>query len=92
MALLDAFSGKKLVQTLASYEKTYRELRSIKLKKEEIQKKNQDLKERLDYLKFADQEITEVDPKIGEDQRLEEKKIQLSNFEKFQAVYNKFKP
>ncbi|BDR56080.1 DNA repair protein RecN [Xylocopilactobacillus apis] len=85
LALLDAFSGKKLVQTLASYEKTYRELRSIKLKKEEIQKKNQDLKERLDYLKFADQEITEVDPKIGEDQRLEEKKIQLSNFEKISS-------
>ncbi|BDR58151.1 DNA repair protein RecN [Xylocopilactobacillus apicola] len=80
--LLDAFAGERLTKILTSYQKTFRSLAQISTKRAEIKKKNQDLRERLDYLKFAVAEISELNPSLGEDQELEEKKIRLSNFEK----------
>lgn len=80
--LLDAFAGSQLQNKLADYQRVFKAYKKSQAQVIAIQKKNQDLKERLDYLKFANQEIGEINPHIAEDQDLEAKRVKLSNFEK----------
>lgn len=80
--LLDSFAGSQLKQKLAQYQSAFNKYKKKRIQIASIKKKNQDLKERLDYLKFANQEISEINPRLNEDQDLETKRVKLSNYEK----------
>lgn len=80
--LLDSFAGSQLKQKLAQYQSAFNKYKKKRIQVASIKKKNQDLKERLDYLKFANQEISEINPRLNEDQDLETKRVKLSNYEK----------
>lgn len=86
--LLDDFAGSSISPRLKEYQEKYSILQGLLVKRSAIEKKNRDLKERLDYLKFAVQEISVINPKEDEEKELEAKKVQLSNFEKINDHLN----
>ncbi|MBC1983628.1 DNA repair protein RecN [Listeria booriae] len=82
LQLLDRFAWKEIVPTLSQYEAKYAEYKEMKAKWHNWTKNEQELAQRLDMLRFQQDEITNADLRLGEEEALMEQKHVLANFEK----------
>ncbi|RWR15077.1 DNA repair protein RecN [Siminovitchia fortis] len=80
--LLDEFGKEEIAKNLVAYRKKYAELVEIEKKINELSKNEQQMAHRLDLLQFQVQEIEKAGLKLNEDERLEEEKKRLVNYEK----------
>lgn len=81
---VDSFGSENIEKLLIEYEKMYTELANIESKIRELKGNNNDREKNMDFIKFQIDEINGVNPKIGEDEELEEKFSFLSNAEKIE--------
>ncbi|MBC1562652.1 DNA repair protein RecN [Listeria booriae] len=82
LQLLDRFAWKEIAPTLSRYEAKYAEYKEMKAKWHNWTKNEQELAQRLDMLRFQQDEITNADLRLGEEEALMEQKHVLANFEK----------
>ncbi|MBC2177162.1 DNA repair protein RecN [Listeria booriae] len=82
LQLLDRFAWKEIASTLSQYEAKYAEYKEMKAKWHNWTKNEQELAQRLDMLRFQQDEITNADLRLGEEEALMEQKHVLANFEK----------
>ncbi|MBC2165989.1 DNA repair protein RecN [Listeria booriae] len=82
LQLLDRFAWKEIAPTLSQYESKYAEYKEMKAKWHNWTKNEQELAQRLDMLRFQQDEITNADLRLGEEEALMEQKHVLANFEK----------
>ncbi|MBC2163275.1 DNA repair protein RecN [Listeria booriae] len=82
LQLLDRFAWKEIAPTLLQYEAKYAEYKEMKAKWHNWTKNEQELAQRLDMLRFQQDEITNADLRLGEEEALMEQKHVLANFEK----------
>ncbi|MBC2257022.1 DNA repair protein RecN [Listeria booriae] len=82
LQLLDRFAWKEIAPTLSQYETKYAEYKEMKAKWHNWTKNEQELAQRLDMLRFQQDEITNADLRLGEEEALMEQKHVLANFEK----------
>ncbi|AQY51082.1 DNA repair and genetic recombination [Listeria weihenstephanensis FSL R9-0317] len=82
LQLLDRFAWKDIESTLAKYQAKYAEYMEMKTKWRNWTKNEQELAQRLDMLRFQQDEITSSNLRLGEEETLVEQKHVLSNFEK----------
>ncbi|MBC2116765.1 DNA repair protein RecN [Listeria booriae] len=82
LQLLDRFAWKEIAPTLSQYEAKYAEYKEMKAKWHNWTKNEQELAQRLDMLRFQQDEITNADLRLGEEEALMEQKHVLANFEK----------
>ncbi|MBC1651150.1 DNA repair protein RecN [Listeria booriae] len=82
LQLLDRFAWKEIAPTLSQYEAKYAEYKEMKAKWYNWTKNEQELAQRLDMLRFQQDEITNADLRLGEEEALMEQKHVLANFEK----------
>lgn len=82
LQLLDRFTWKDIEPTLASYQTEYVAYTEMKMKWRNWTKNEQELAQRLDMLRFQQDEITSANLRLGEEEGLVEQKHVLANFEK----------
>ncbi|EUJ46384.1 DNA repair protein RecN [Listeria riparia] len=82
LQLLDRFAWKEIAPTLSQYKAKYAEYKEMKAKWHNWTKNEQELAQRLDMLRFQQDEITNADLRLGEEESLMEQKHVLANFEK----------
>ncbi|MBC1316027.1 DNA repair protein RecN [Listeria booriae] len=82
LQLLDRFAWKEIAPTLSQYEAKYAEYKEMKAKWHNWTKNEQELAQRLDMLRFQQDEIRNADLRLGEEEALMEQKHVLANFEK----------
>src|SRR5690625_4574897 len=80
--LLDLYDAKNIKNAHNTYKATYNELQKLKAKYEKLNENEQQLAHRLDLIKFQLNELNEANLNPAEDEKLEEERIQLHNFEK----------
>lgn len=81
---VDSFGNDKIYSLLDEYKKHYDRFSDINKKIEELNGNNNDREKNMDFIKFQIDEINNINPKIGEDEELEEKFLLLSNAEKIE--------
>lgn len=81
---VDAFGSERIGELLSSYKKNYDKLSSIEKKISELSGDNNQREKNMDFIKFQIDEINNINPKLGEDEELEEKFSLLSNAEKIE--------
>lgn len=79
LILLDNFAS--LENELNNYQTVYNDLNALRKEREEIALKMSSSKREEDYLRYALDEISKVDPKPGEDEMLDEEVFKASKFE-----------
>ncbi|MBA3925349.1 DNA repair protein RecN [Listeria rustica] len=82
LQLLDRFAWKDIEPTLASYQTEYAAYTEMKTKWRNWTKNEQELAQRLDMLRFQQDEIASANLRLGEEEGLVEQKHVLANFEK----------
>lgn len=92
LPLLDQFGGDNISQALQEYEQTYKEFQQLKQKLAKLNENEQQIVHRLDLITFQLEEIKNAQLEPGEDEALQQEKIQLANYEKIfdslQTSYN----
>ncbi|GEO78289.1 DNA repair ATPase [Companilactobacillus mindensis DSM 14500] len=83
--ILDRFADDKFQADLAKYQIMFNEYLEKRSRLRTIQKNSQNLVQRIDMLKFQIEEIDSAKVIAGEDDKLEDEKNQLSNFEKISS-------
>ncbi len=78
---LDTFS--KIENEVSKYRIAYAELADAEVELEVLQRKEQELLEKEDYIRFQVEEIKKVAPEPNEDLKLEEERVRLENSERF---------
>ncbi|NEU03590.1 DNA repair protein RecN [Clostridium senegalense] len=81
---VDAFGSENITILLDEYRKLYERLSLIESKIKELKGNNNDREKNMDFIKFQIDEISNINPKIGEDKELEESFSMLSNAEKIE--------
>ena len=79
--LLDQYDYKVVDQVKKNYQKLYDEYRKISKKYNQTKNNEHEFNQRLDMLKFQLDEIKSVNLKAGEDEELEQRRDQLSNYQ-----------
>ncbi|MFT8756580.1 DNA repair protein RecN [Leuconostoc pseudomesenteroides] len=82
LPLLDAFGGKKLSQVLSDYGHTFQEFRAITTRIRKLQSSRREITQRLDLLKFQQDELQEADLQPDEENQLVDARGKLNNFKK----------
>ncbi|MGL4731414.1 MAG: DNA repair protein RecN [Clostridium sp.] len=81
---VDSFGSEDINTLLKDYKSMYERLSMIEGKIIELKGNNNDREKNMDFIKFQIDEISNINPKIGEDEELEEKFYMLSNAEKIE--------
>ncbi|ARC85222.1 DNA repair protein RecN [Clostridium argentinense CDC 2741] len=81
---VDAFGSDKIEDLLKSYKENYDKLSSIEKKISDLKGNNNQREKNMDFIKFQIDEINNINPKLGEDEELEERFSFLSNAEKIE--------
>lgn len=84
--ILDRFAEDKFQSNLVKYQAMFEEYLEKRSRLRTIQKNSQNLVQRIDMLKFQIEEIDSAKVVAGEDDKLEDEKNQLSNFEKISSA------
>ncbi|MBF2517286.1 DNA repair protein RecN [Listeria marthii] len=82
LSLLDRFASDKIKPALTKYQTNFREYQAIEKEWKNWTKNERELAQRLDMLRFQQQEIENANLQAGEEDRLLEQKNILANFEK----------
>lgn len=82
LSLLDRFAADKIKPVLTKYQTYFKEYQIISKEWENWTKNERELAQRLDMLRFQQQEIENANLQVGEEDRLLEQKNILANFEK----------
>lgn len=82
LSLLDRFASDKIKPALTKYQTNFKEYQTIEKEWQNWTKNERELAQRLDMLRFQQQEIENADLQAGEEDRLLEQKNILANFEK----------
>lgn len=81
---VDAFGSDKIGHLLNDYKENYNKLSSIEKKISDLRGNNNQREKNMDFIKFQIDEINNINPKLGEDEELEERFSLLSNAEKIE--------
>ncbi|EAC8238270.1 DNA repair protein RecN [Listeria monocytogenes] len=82
LSLLDRFASDKIKLALTKYQTNFKEYQTIEKGWQNWTKNERELAQRLDMLRFQQQEIENANLQAGEEDRLLEQKNILANFEK----------
>ncbi|MDI6667623.1 DNA repair protein RecN [Leuconostoc falkenbergense] len=82
LPLLDAFGGEKLSQVRSDYGNTFQEFRAITTRIRKIQSSQREITQRLDLLKFQQDELHEANLQPDEENQLLDSRGKLNNFKK----------
>lgn len=82
LSLLDRFASDKIKPALTKYQTNFKEYQAIEKEWKNWTKNERELAQRLDMLRFQQQEIENANLQAGEEDRLLEQKNILANFEK----------
>ncbi|MGX7195604.1 DNA repair protein RecN [Enterococcus olivae] len=82
LALLDGFGSEEFKQQLTTFEKKYSVFRQLEKQVRKIQENEQSYVQRIDMLKFQQEEIEQADLQPNEEELLIEERDKLSNFQK----------
>lgn len=82
LSLLDRFAADKIKPVLTKYQTNFKEYQTILREWQNWTKNERELAQRLDMLRFQQQEIENANLQAGEEDRLLEQKNVLANFEK----------
>lgn len=82
LPLLDAFGGEKLSQVRSDYGHTFQEFRVITSRIRKIQSSQREITQRLDLLKFQQDELHEANLQPDEENQLLDSRGKLNNFKK----------
>ncbi|EMV4278724.1 DNA repair protein RecN [Listeria monocytogenes] len=82
LSLLDRFASYKIKPALTKYQTNFKEYQTIEKEWQNWTKNERELAQRLDMLRFQQQEIENANLQAGEEDRLLEQKNILANFEK----------
>ncbi|MBC1281749.1 DNA repair protein RecN [Listeria welshimeri] len=82
LSLLDRFASDKIKPALTKYQTNFKEFQTIVREWQNWTKNERELAQRLDMLRFQQQEIENANLQAGEEDRLLEQKNILANFEK----------
>ncbi|GEO46759.1 DNA repair protein RecN [Companilactobacillus kimchii] len=83
--ILDRFADDDFQHDLLKYVQLFEEYQAKRSRLRTIQKNSQNLVQRIDMLKFQIEDIDSAQLQAGEDDKLEDEKNQLSNFEKISS-------
>ncbi|GAA0458152.1 DNA repair protein RecN [Alkalibacillus silvisoli] len=86
--LLDFFEHEELEQSKEHYHELYKHLLSLKKRYEELSNNEQEIAQRMDLLKFQYNELNDSQLQPGEDERLEEERSHLMNYERIYEGLN----
>lgn len=84
--ILDRFSDDDFQKDLLDYQNIFSDYQDKRSRLRTIQKNSQNLVQRIDMLKFQIEDIDSAKVEAGEDDKLEDEKNQLSNFEKISSA------
>lgn len=84
--LLDAFGGEKHMRLLDEVNQSARYYRNLVSKERQLVQSESERERREDLLRYQIDEITEVDPKLEEEEKLQLEKKRLSNAEKIMSI------
>ncbi len=82
LSLMDSFGSQKFQEQLANYHMHYHEFRQLEKRVREIQLNEQSYVQRMDMLRFQQEEIEQADLQPNEEELLVEERDKLSNFQK----------
>ncbi|WP_188351051.1 DNA repair protein RecN [Leuconostoc pseudomesenteroides] len=82
LPLLDAFGGEKLSQVRSDYGRTFQDFRAITARIRKLQSSRREITQRLDLLKFQQDELQEADLQPDEENQLLDARGKLNNFKK----------
>lgn len=82
LSLLDRFASDKIKPALTKYQTNFKEYQTIEKEWQNWTKNEREFAQRLDMLRFQQQEIENANLQAGEEDRLLEQKNILANFEK----------
>lgn len=92
LSLLDRFAGQTLAKSVQAYQTTFAKYKQAEKEFHHFTQNERELAQRLDMLRFQEQEIATANLESGEEERLSEQKNRLVNFEKLSeslsAAYN----
>lgn len=92
LSLLDRFASQTLSKPIQTYKATFAKYKQAEREFHHFTQNERELAQRLDMLRFQEQEITAANLESGEEERLTEQKNRLVNFEKLSeslsAAYN----
>ncbi|MFY4776250.1 DNA repair protein RecN [Metabacillus sp. RGM 3146] len=91
LQLLDQYGGGKTASAHAAYKDLYGKFAEMKRKIKGLSENEQEIAHRLDLIQFQLQEIESANLEPMEDEKLQEEKREISNFEKvFEALQNAY--
>lgn len=82
LPLLDAFGGEKLSQVQSDYGHTFQQFRAITTRIRKLQSSQREITQRLDLLKFQQDELHEANLQPDEENQLLDSRGKLNNFKK----------
>ncbi len=88
LSILDKFADKSIYTKLQEYKKSYLALNEINRREKEILADPEERRMVLERLDYQINEIDEISPKVGEDDKLREKRSLLQNTEKIRRYLN----
>lgn len=86
LGILDAYADTK--RDIENYRESYLRYCEVKQRLSSLQSSSRERARMLDIYKFQAEEIDEVNPKIGEEEKLTEEEKRLQNVEKIQKLSN----
>ncbi|MCA1015475.1 DNA repair protein RecN [Bacillus stratosphericus] len=89
--LLDQFGAEEIAPALSQYQEAYDQYMKTAQKLKQLSENEQEMVHRLDLLQFQLEEIEAAQLEPGEDEKLQEERHQISNFEKiFSSLQNAY--
>ncbi|SET60775.1 DNA repair protein RecN (Recombination protein N) [Salinibacillus kushneri] len=82
LALLDLYGREEIMHAKKEYKEIYGEYKQLEKRYRELSENEQEIAQRLDLLKFQQQELEEAELTIDEDVKLEQERKTLQNYEK----------
>lgn len=82
LSFVDEFGDEKYNETLKVYQREYHEYRKLEQQIRKIQNNEQSFVQRMDMLRFQQEEIQQAQLQIGEEETLLEERDKLSNYQK----------
>jgi DNA repair protein RecN (Recombination protein N) len=86
--LLDQYGEDSIFPALQEYQQLFKKYQSINLQVKNLTENDQQLAHRLDLLQFQLQEISAAELEPGEDERLNEEKHKISNYQRIYESIN----
>lgn len=89
--LLDQFGAEEIAPALSQYQEAYEQYTKTAQKLKQLSENEQEMVHRLDLLQFQLEEIEAAQLEPGEDEKLQEERHQISNYEKiFSSLQNAY--